>query len=175
MKKYLIYITSVSALLMLLSACGFHLRGKIELPTQMSKVFIQSKNLRLAGQLGRALKTSGALIVKDLNNATAILKIYSVSSGKSVRSVGGTGRVREFSLVLSVNFGIKGVSGEVFMKRQTAKLVRDYSFNETQVVGKSVEESIIRDEMRRQMISTLLRRIQRNFKAKQKTKILSGK
>ncbi|VAW72159.1 hypothetical protein MNBD_GAMMA12-2045 [hydrothermal vent metagenome] len=165
MKKYCKKITIV-LLVLIVSACGFQLRGKIALPTEMAKVYIQSENLRLAGQLGQALKVSGAKIIKNREQATAILKISNVSNRKKVRSVGGAGRAREFRLIYSVSVEIKDAASKIIMKQQTAKLIRDFSFNESQVVGKSVEESIIRKEMERQMISTLLRRIQLNFKAK---------
>jgi len=165
MKKYLVRIT-IGMLVLLMTACGFHLRGKIELPPEMARVYIESSNLRLAGQLGQALKVSGAKIVTSSTQATAVVTIYSASNAKKVRSVGGAGRAREFRLVYAVNFGIKNAVGEVIMKRQTARLVRDFSFNESQVVGKSVEESIIVEEMRRRMVSTVLRRIQLNFKAR---------
>ena len=167
MKKYL-HLAFLIAFSILPSACGFHLRGKIELPPEMSKVYIQAKDNRLAGQLGRGLVTSGATIVKDMTQATAVVKIYNVSEGRNVRSVGGTGRVREYSLVYSVDFDIRDASGKIIMKRQSASLSRDLSFNEAQVVGKSVEESIIREEMRRQMISELLRRMQRFFQSRQR-------
>ncbi len=166
MKKYLVKIVTGLLLIGLISACGFHLRGKIELPPEMARVFIEAKDLRLAGQLGQSLAVSGAKLVTNAKQATAILKIYSAGISKKVRSVGGIGRVREYQLVYTVNFGIKDASGQVVMERKTATLIRDFSFNESQVIGKSVEESVIRAEMQRQMIATLMRRIQLNFKAK---------
>ncbi len=165
MKKYFKKMT-VLLLVLIVSACGFQLRGKIELPAKMAKVYIQSDNPSLAGQLGQALKVSGAKIIKNREQATAILKISNVSNRKKVRSVGGAGRAREFRLIYTVSVEIKDAAARIIMKKQTATLIRDFSFNESQVVGKSVEESIIREEMQRQMISTLLRRIQLNFKAK---------
>lgn len=170
MKKYFVVVTTAILAAIIFSACGFQLRGKIELPPEMSSVYIQSTNLRLAGRLGRALNTSGASIVSDRKKASAILTIYQIKNSRGVRSVGGTGRVREFSLTYQVDFGIKDASGKVLMKRQSASLVREFSFNEAQVVGKSVEEAIIKDEMSRQMISELLRRVQRNFRSQQRQK-----
>ena len=170
MKKYFLSVITIIVAAIIFSACGFQLRGKMELPAEMSKVYIQTTNLRLAGRLGRALSTSGATIVSDRKKAGAILTIYHIKNTRGVRSVGGTGRIREFSLVYLIDFGIKDSHGKVLMKRQSTTLVREFSFNEAQVVGKSVEEALIKDEMSRQMISELLRRVQRNFKARERQK-----
>ncbi len=165
-RRILFYLSYGLLVVLVLSGCGFHLRGKIPLPPELSVVYIKSNDLRLADQLQVGLTGSGATITKSKDKATAVLTIYNVGLNRRIQSVGGLGRVREYSLRLTVTFDIRTKDGKEVLPRQDVSLTRDYSFTETQVVGKSVEEEIITKELRRDIVFEIIRRVRFKLKSK---------
>ncbi len=163
------YLLSGLLMTVVLSGCGFHLRGKLPLPPELSVVYIKSNDLRLADQLEVGLTGSGATVTKSQDKATAVLTIYNVGVNRRIQSVGGLGRVREYSLRLTATFDIKTKDGKEVLKRQSVSLTRDYSFTETQVVGKSVEEEIIINELRRDIVFEIIRRVRYKLKSKRRS------
>lgn len=161
-------LIAISALLFLasLSGCGFKMRGKVSLPPEMRSVFVKSGSLPFTDQLEVQLSRSGVEVAKNEKSATAILKIYKIARNKRVQSVGTLGRVREFRLSIAVTFAVKTADGKILVKRQTVTRNRDYAFDEGQVVGKSVEASIIQRELLRDIGSSVLQRIQYQLKAR---------
>lgn len=149
----------ILALLIGLSACGFHLRGKLDLPAEMKKMHVKVGDVVLRGQLTAALRAAKVEVVERAEDASATLHIINYVERRQVRSVGGLGRVREFTLTHAIEFEVKTRDGKLFMKPDKVVQARDYTFDETQVVGKTTEETIIRQEMRRDLTQEVLMRL----------------
>ncbi|MCL4315318.1 MAG: LPS assembly lipoprotein LptE, partial [Gammaproteobacteria bacterium] len=66
----------------------------------------------------------------------------------------------EFELVYTVNFDVQDKDGKALTDRQTIRLTRDFVFDETQVLGKEAEESVLREGLRRDAAGQILRRVQ---------------
>ncbi len=166
-RKVLLITISVLFFMASLSGCGFKMRGKVSLPAEMRSVFVKASSLPFTDQLEVQLSRSGVEMAKNEKSASAILKIHKITRKKRVQSVGSLGRVREFRLSIAVTFDVKTVDGKILVKRQTVTRNRDYAFDEGQVVGKSVEASIIQRELLRDIGSSVLQRIQYQLKARQ--------
>ena len=138
-----------------LTACGFHLRGQVPLPEILRAVYIKSSDVSVEGQLADSIVASGAKVVKDPTQATAVIIVHNVNRGRLVKSVSGQGRVREFKISYSVRFEVRSAAGVVLLKARSIERSRDISFNESEVVGKSVEEGIILGELEREGIQRI--------------------
>lgn len=151
----------VSCVLFLsLQSCGFHLRGSVQLPPEMERTYIQgSGSASMMQELRRSLTASGATLVAEVDQATAILEIVQASQDRRVLTVGSSARVREYELSYTVEFGVHRRDGAVLVPVQTLQLRRDYVFDENDVLGKSSEEELVRQEMEREVAHSLLRRL----------------
>jgi len=144
-------------LVMSVSACGFHLRGKVPLPEFLKIVQIKSSEHVILARLGDSILSSGGKLVTDGTQANVIIILNNPTKGRRVRSVSGQGRVREFTISYSIDVVVKNNKGKVVLVRRSIGSSRDFSFNETEVVGKAVEEAIIVTELEREVVVKILR------------------
>jgi len=151
-------------LLLSLTACGFHLRGSVELPPALATMAVQDAKpaTDIAPELRNALKNSGTQVSET---ASMVLALKAEQYGKRVLSVDSSGRAQEYGLSYTVRFLLKGVGTEseretVWLAEQTVTQTRDLRFDATAVLGAASEEAQLREEMRRDAVSQILRRLQ---------------
>ena len=155
-----IAVLLLPVVMMALSACGFQLRGHSKLPAGMERIYLQSDaSTLLLRQLRQSLIKSGAQMVDDVSDATAIIVVDKEERGRGVLSVSDTARVREYESRYSVRFTVTSVSGDVMVPRQTIEQRRDYSFNENVVLAKEREEASLIRDMQVDAVQGMLRKI----------------
>jgi len=144
-----------------LSACGFHLRGGTVIPPQMKTLRIVGANPYgpLLRQLRPRFESAGVTLVKDKKKPAAEMRVYRDNLRKNVLSVGAKARVREFELLYDVEFAVFGVQGQALVPKQNLNMRREYSFDESELLGKAREEEFLRDEMYRQMADRVMARL----------------
>ena len=153
-------LTGIVILSVLLSACGFQLRGQQPLPAQLNSVYVQGEATGLLLRyLKDALKDSGAKVVTSPDKATAILHINGQTSERQVLSVGVAARARQYETLYQVNYSLQAADGKVLLKDKTVKLRRDFSYSVEQALAKNREEQILIHEMQYQAAQTILRNI----------------
>jgi LPS-assembly lipoprotein len=143
-----------------LGACGFHLRQQVSLPAELATLRVESTapDERLHRDLELALRRAGANIVEQAEGA-AVLRVFENRVDRLPLSIGGTGRVSEYLLRHTVEFELVDIQARVVLPRQKIELDRDYSFDTAQALGTPGEEELVRAELERDMVQTLLRRI----------------
>ena len=147
-------------LVTLVSACGFQLRGEYSLPVGMEKVYIQGDaDGLLLRHLSQALRRSGVAVTKQIDAASAVINIHQQSMDRRVLSVGGNARVREYESLYKLIYSVRLKTGKILIDENTISLQRDSSFNETEVLGKEREETILQHDMQHQAARTILRRL----------------
>lgn len=149
------------ALVLSLSACGFHLRNALELPDNLGPVRVASADpySPLAQSLTLALERSGAAIAGTDMRDSAVLDVLSERWGDTPVSVDAIGRTQELSLRYAVSFEMRGATGNVLVPQQTIELARDYVSNPTNSIGTEGEREILVRELRREMVASVMRRI----------------
>ena len=149
-------------LLVGLTACGFHLRGQLELPEAMAATYIESAgvNADLVKRLRNSLQNNGAQVTTNRSEATAILRLLNDSADRRVLSVGGGRKVRELELHYAVRFELVELGGDHLVAPQQVELFRDYTYDENDILGKQGEEANIREDMIREAANRVLRIIQ---------------
>jgi LPS-assembly lipoprotein len=150
-------ILGAVALLVLLSACGFHLRGDVELPPLLQDTYIESDDpfTGIARPLRAQLERSGATVLETRDQASAVLRIIGERSENRVLSVGSSGKATEYELFNQVVFSLSDAAGKVLVGPQTVRMTRDLTFDETELLGKLSEA----EGIHRQMLDSLARQI----------------
>ncbi len=150
----------VLSLLLVLTGCGFQLRGDYDLPPLLERVVVTGPQF-LRDELLVGLRASDVEVVGSRQEATAIIEIGRERFSERVLSVDpDTGRSREFEVALAVNFKVEAPDGAVVAPNQTVALQRDYVFDEDAILGKSRERGVLREEMRRDAAQQILLRLQ---------------
>ncbi len=149
-------------LTMVLSACGFHLRGEAQLPAGMQTLAIEGADALspLGRDLRKALVRAGAQVVETSSQKTTVLRIASNQFRTDVLSVGGNARANEYTIRYHVEFDVIGATGTPPLARQTIELTRDFTFDASQALGIAAEQDLLTGELQRDMIQAILRRLE---------------
>jgi LPS-assembly lipoprotein len=154
---------------LLLTSCGFHLRGAVTLPPQMERTQLLGVDARsaLAAEITAALEDAGVRVVAG--DATAQLVISGERQARRLLSVGSTGRASEYEITYQFSFELRApaeataAGGKpavvVLVPQQSISLNRDYSFDPDNVLGKGDEEALLVREMRSFAVRQMLVRL----------------
>lgn len=142
---------------LLLTACGFQLRGSA--PLSFTKLNMQGAELSIKKDLKRALEVNGVKVVNQAEEAEMLLELMNETSEKRILSLSGGGLVREFELYYSVNFRMRAQNKPLWGKVQTIQIRRDFSYNDNALLGKAEEEAGLNLDMRKEAVRAILRRM----------------
>lgn len=152
--------TLVLALTLLLSGCGFQLRGSYSLPWETLAISGLPENSELYFQIRRGIE-SGSLtkVVSDTKRAQATLVVLQNHQHKSILSLSAKGLVREFQLSRSFMYRVQDAQGRELQPASQIVLQREMTFDDERVFAKEAEEAIIWREMQTDLVSQLMRRL----------------
>lgn len=143
-----------------LSACGFHLRGDVELPEDLRNFYVDTNEGRLRNELGVLLADGGGTVVNDRDEADVIL---SAGPGRFERRVlsfdPDTGKELEIEISYALPYSAKRPDGESVQARRVLTLQRNYVFDSSALLGTTRQESTLRNEMRADAVQQILRQL----------------
>ncbi|MDF1689800.1 MAG: LPS assembly lipoprotein LptE [Cycloclasticus sp.] len=153
-------VTAICLLSLLLTGCGFKLRGSFELPAELQKIYIAgSQNSDLVRDLKEMLDYSAEVVTKR-SEADAVLTINKEESENRTLSVDSRGKVRESEMQYSVIYSLVKVDGEVLLDNEPLLLVRDFINDENDIIGRTNESTVIARDLKRDAAQQILRRVQ---------------
>lgn len=152
-------------LTVLLSACGFHLRGSngsFMLPFATMYIGLPETS-PLAIGLKRYIRAIGSTeVVSTKDGADAVLEVLNDperNRTKTILSLNKNGRVQEYQLGYSINFRVLDKEGNQLLAPTTISLVRPITFDESQVLAKETEEAALYRDMRNDLVQQIMRRL----------------
>ena len=130
---------------LLLSSCGFRLRGAITLPESLTSIAIEgtSEHSDLGRVLYRSLKRGGVTIVPTAEAALR-LQILKDEVQRRVLSVDATGKANEYELKHLLRYAAIDSKGEALVLDQDITTVRAYQFDPNSILAKGDEEQKLR-------------------------------
>ena len=151
----------LACILAALAGCGFHLRGAVDLPPSLQKTFIDAPGVdrKVSRELAQSLRASGVEVVSDRDQAGAVLSIRQQYARRPL-SVDDNSDVREFELIYQLYFQVRSTAGETLLREQQVQLYRDYTYDKNDILGKGEEEENIREDMMRDAVQQVMRRLQ---------------
>ena len=162
MSKFLRTTTIALIAMLLLSACGFKLRGSGPPPDLPFKTLFLgfAETSPLGVQLRRNLDAMGHVkVVTDRKDADAALEVMGDVKDKQVLSLNSQGRVREYTLLYRLDFRVVDKEGRQLLAPTQIVIRRIQSYNESQVLAKEAEEATLFREMQSDLVQQVLRRI----------------
>ena len=149
-------------LLLLLAGCGFQLRGAASVPDELKTMYIQGVNTQqdyLGLQLKRSLIRNGIQVLDEYEQGAAIFTVLENRYQRHVLSVGGDAKVSEYELEAWVVYRVTDDKGELLGEQQRVEARRDYQFDRTQILAMDEQERVLREDLYKQIVQSILRRL----------------
>ncbi len=145
---------------LLLAGCGFELRRYDGVP--FATVFVDAEPGNAVAQRLRTLLTAGGRtkLAATAAEAEAVLKLTRDERRKNILSLSGAGRVTEYRLGLLVSYSVIGRDARVLAESETIELTRDLTYDDSQLLAKGAEESLLYRDMDESAAMRILRRLQ---------------
>lgn len=153
---------SMVGMALLLSACGFQLRGEARLPAAMNQTHLVASDDSSAfvRELERLLTANDVTLVGPDVDSAAELRIRGERMRREALSIAGDARVREFVQIFEVTLSVVDSKGQVLVPEETLRLSRDYSFDEQEILAATREEEFLRADLRQSMAARVVRRLE---------------
>jgi len=159
-RRRFLRVGTVAAVAAALAGCGFRPRGEATYP--FDSIFVNAPvSPPFATELTRSIAAASAAKVTDSAlTAQVILEIPSVVDDKEVLSLSSGGSVREYQLIKRVQFRLRDKEGIDWMPSGEIVIRRSYTFNETQVLARDLQEQRLLREMQTDAVQQIVRRLQ---------------
>jgi LPS-assembly lipoprotein len=142
------------------SACGFKLRGQLQIPPGLNPLYIQAdQGSALRRTIVDQLQGSKVRLAARPQDARVILRIQKVARSSRVIAVDRNGKALASELYYRVTFDAVTPDGKQLASRQTIDITRTYENPDVEVLGKQSEESLIYEEMIRDAADRILDRM----------------
>ena len=142
-----------------LSACGFHLRGSGDSAEISGPVYVTSKAYsQVASDLRRFLSDNDVLLSENPEGAVLQVDIENEQTSRRTLSIGTDTLVREIQLTYLIELTIKRTEDEGTTPERLL-VTRDYTYDDTGVLGSADEEEILFKEMRFDLVRRVLGRL----------------
>ena len=148
--------------LLTLAACGFQLRGQTAVSEELKTLYIQGVNTRqdvFGVELKRALMRNGIEVLDEYREGAALFTVLENRFDRHVLSVGSDAKVREYELEAQVIFQVTDDNGELIGSKQRVEARRDYQFDRSQILAMDEQERVLRQDLNKQMVQSVLRRL----------------
>lgn len=144
-----------------LTACGFHLRGSEGYNLPFHTIYLGfPDNSQLGAELRRNMRgLDGLTVLTTAKGAEAQLDVVSEARGKTILSLNGEGRVREYLLTYTFVFKVRNGAGVELLGPTEIALKRNIAFNEDAVLAKESEEALLIRDMQTDLVQQVLRRL----------------
>jgi LPS-assembly lipoprotein len=153
---------------LLLGACGYHLRGAMELPAGLKNVYLEGGSPQVREQFNRAMEISSVALASSPETAGMIVRIFNEDNQRRVLSLSSGGVANNFELNYRFEYEIVDSQNKVLVVRQPVEIKREYFNAQLAVIAKDNEETVILNEMYQQAVRTVINRARLAFQANSK-------
>ena len=151
-------ISAIAALTLLISGCGFALRGQsLDLPF---KSILVEGSQGTASEVLQILRNKPGLTISSKRlEAQVVLTVISQQVDRTVVAFSAAGRPREIQLRMRVAYRINDGFGVELSGAQEIAQLRELSINEAELLAIGGAESLMIEDMQRDIAQQLVRRL----------------
>ena len=150
-----------------LFACGFRLRGMVDLPYKSIAITgIPSPPMRADLQTAILTGTDVKVAINP-KDADLILEITNDVSGREILAYNSTGQISAYRLNIRLGFRAFDLSGAEVIPEAEIYMTRDMDFSNTTVLATDVQQQQFLTQMRKDLAVQILRRVSASAKSPQ--------
>lgn len=143
--------------LLFLSACGFQLRNNVQLPSDLSPIYIHGTGIS-ATALKQRLIQQGVEISPDISKAKLHIYLEDEKQERRILSVSAvSSKLEEIELSHRISIKIEDKDGNALLSPQRLERSRYFSFDDQRVLAKTEEEATLRRELQQSILDQILR------------------
>ena len=148
------------ALAVLLSACGFQLRGQAPLPAVAARPYVEAADrlTPLYAAIDRRLRAAGAVPAASASEASVVVRLHLDETGRDLLSVTADNKPGEYEVFYAAEFSVTNGAAELIAPAQV-RLTRNYGYDESAVLAKEHEEASLRLALAAEIAELILRRL----------------
>lgn len=126
----------------------------------MARPYVEAKDpySDFTRAIRESLEASGARVVDNRADASAVLRIRIDDSGERVLSVSARNTPEEYQVYYAVEYSVEG-EGSTLIAPDSIEVTRDYSYDETAVLAKQRERAVLREALARDLAAMIVRRL----------------
>lgn len=141
------------------AACGFHLRGRADLPRSLADVRLDASDRQsdFYSALRAALNASGSRLDAASTDA-ATIRILEDRSSERVLTVSARNTPTAFLLAYTVKVAVD-YQGRELLAPEAHTLTREYSFDENALLAKNRERDTLRQALADDLVTLVMHRL----------------
>lgn len=159
MKKHSVWTGLLLISSLLLTSCGFHLRGSLPLERYPTIFVDAKKHSELASLLSDQLESNKVKLLTELDPKAPALMLQQDSLERRTLSLFPNGQVAEYELIYRVQYQLLLPDQEI--QEFQFELTRDYQDDPNLALAKAKELDLLLQELRNQAASRIIRQLNR--------------
>ena len=151
----------ISLLIIVLTGCGFHLRGALPTLTMDNPIYIAGvdKNSDLYRELARQLRGAKSVVTETRSLAKSVLTISEYRSRERQLTLNSSNQAVEYELEESFNFSVQ--TSRTTVESRPLKVTRVLGRTESETLAREREEREMRVNMRHDLVNQLMSQLAR--------------
>jgi LPS-assembly lipoprotein len=151
----------ISLLIIVLTGCGFHLRGALPTLTMDNPIYIAGvdKNSDLYRELARQLHGAKSVVTETRSLAKSVLTISEYRSRERQLTLNSSNQAVEYELEESFNFSVQ--TSNTTVESRPLKVTRVLGRTESETLAREREEREMRVNMRHDLVNQLMYQLAR--------------
>lgn len=149
---------------LLLSACGFHLRGEFRIPEALVPIYIDAdRSSNVADELKQQLRRNRVELADERSAAASVIEIVDEQNRRRVLTVSAeSADVDEYELRHTTHWLLRDGQQDngPLTNLETVEIQRDYTYDRGAVLAKQSEEADLLDRMYQDAALRILYRLQ---------------
>jgi len=154
-------ITIILLSAVLLSSCGFHLRGKYEYAAELNPIVILSEDRDFIYELEEVFDFSDLEVASSISGSNAILEFTKETYDRKPVTLDDRGRATRFRLKYTARYRVMTRKGDALLRRGSTSSSRILDYDSSQVLQADSEEEFLKEEMYEDMAQAVARRLAR--------------
>lgn len=147
-----------------LNACGFHLRGKLDLPASLKSMYLSTQiNDPFMQQLRHRINDYGIVLTNNAKSAFTQLTIINLSHHSSVSGISSSTNTRQYTLTYQLTFSFT-IDNKLILSKQSIYSSRTLTVDANRILGSDDEEITLKQEMQQDILRQLMAQITAELK-----------
>lgn len=144
---------------LILSACGFQLRGASEYA--FHRLYISGGG-QMATDISRYIRygSKGTVVVAEPKDADARLEIVSTTSSRTAVSLDANGQAREYEMRSAFTFQLVTPDGRPIIPLSTIRLTRNLPYSDSETTARDTEAALLNRDMQKDAVDQIIRRME---------------
>lgn len=143
------------------AGCGYHLRGKVDLPdrAQVVKLSGIAPGQPFAQEFTELLTFAGGRVTPNQVDARTVFHVIRGTHQRRQISLSKAGKANGFNMTYRLEYEVTTPKGEIILPREELEVSRQYYVDIRFPLGQGEQETLMRTEMEREAAQTVMRRL----------------